>query len=47
MAMMDNMDDQMQDIMDDPDTRMEIEQMANDEGISIEDAKRKYMQQHM
>ncbi len=43
MAMMDDMKDKAHDVMNDPDKRDQIQQMANDQGISIEEAKQKFM----
>jgi hypothetical protein len=43
MGMMDNLKDQAQDMMDDPETRSKIEQIAKDRNISIDEAKEHYM----
>lgn len=43
MAMMDDMKDKAKDVMNDPDKRDQIQQMAIDQGISIEEAKQKFM----
>lgn len=45
MGMMDNLKNQAGDIMDDPDTRSKIEQMARDRNISVEEAKAHFMKQ--
>lgn len=44
MGMMDNLKDQAKDMMDDPDTRSKIEQMAKDRNITIDKAKDLYQQ---
>lgn len=45
MALMDNMSDKATDMMNDPDQRQKIEQMAKDQGISMEEAKERFMKQ--
>lgn len=44
MGMLDNMDNQSKDVMNDPEKRAKIEQMAKDNGMSIEEAKAHFMQ---
>jgi len=39
MGLMDNMGDKAKDMMSDPDKKKQIEQMAKDKGMSIEQAK--------
>ena len=43
MAMFDDLDDKNSDIMDDPYTRAQIEQLAKDEDLTIEEAKVQFM----
>jgi hypothetical protein len=45
MGTLDNMRDQANDIMDDPDARDKIQRIADEHGMSIEDAKTHYLQQ--
>lgn len=42
MGLMDNMSDKAMDMMNDPEKKQRIEQMAKDQGISIEQAKEKF-----
>lgn len=44
MGTLDNMRDQANDIMDDPDARDKIQRIADEHGMSIEDAKTHYLQ---
>ena len=46
MGIMDNIKDQSQNIMDDPDHRSKIEKIAQDRGISIDEAKDHYIRQN-
>lgn len=45
MGLLDNLKDQSSNIMDDPDKRAQIEQMAHERNISIEEAKARFMKQ--
>jgi hypothetical protein len=45
MGLLDNLKDQSSNIMDDPDKRAQIEQMAHERNISIEEAKAHFMKQ--
>lgn len=42
MGMMDNLGDKAKDIMNDPDKKQQIEQLAKDKGISIDQAKEQF-----
>lgn len=42
MGIMDNMKDQSSNIMDDPSKKEQIEQMAKEHGISIDEAKERF-----
>lgn len=42
MGMMDNLGDKAKDIMNDPDKKQQIEQLAKDKGISIDQAKKQF-----
>jgi len=46
MGILDDMKDKAQDVMDDPDKRARIEQMAKDKGISIDEAKEHFLKHH-
>ena len=43
MALTDDLGSESKDVMRDPQTRAEIEQMARDKGITIEQAKEEYL----
>lgn len=43
MALMDDLGNEAKDVMGDPQKRAEIEQMARDKGITIEQAKEEYL----
>ena len=43
MGMFDDLDDKNTDIMDDPYKREQIEQIAQDEGLTIEEAKAQFL----
>lgn len=43
MGMLDNLKDKAGDMMNDPDKKAQIEQMAKDKGISMEEAKQHFM----
>jgi hypothetical protein len=43
MGMLDDMKDKSKDIMDDPDKKAQIEQMAKDKGMTVEEAKKHFM----
>lgn len=43
MGMLDDIEDKGKDMMNDPDTRAKIEQMAKDKGMTIEEAKQHFM----
>lgn len=43
MALMDDIKNKGQDMMNDPDTRAEIERIARDRNITMEEAKQHYM----
>jgi tRNA(Ser,Leu) C12 N-acetylase TAN1 len=42
MGIMDDLKGKSKDIMDDPDKKAQVEQMAKDKGISVEDAKKHF-----
>ena len=44
MGMLDDMENKSKDVMNDPEKRAKIEQMAKDNGMSIEEAKAHFMQ---
>ena len=46
MGIMDNLKDRADDMMNDPDTRSKIEQIAKEHNMSIEEAKQHFMRQH-
>ena len=46
MGLLDNLKDQSSNIMDDPDKRSKIEQIAQEHGISMDEAKEHYLKQH-
>jgi len=46
MGLMDNMKGKAKDMMDDPDKKKEIEQMAKEKGISVEQAAKEHLAQH-
>ena len=46
MGILDNLKDQGRDIMDDPDKRSRIEQIAKERNISIDEAKAHFMRQN-
>lgn len=46
MGLMDNVNNKAKDMMNDPDKKQQIEQMAKDKGISIEQAKEKFMKKN-
>ena len=46
MGMLDNLKDKGSELMNDPDKREQIEQIAKDKGISIDEAKNHFMKQH-
>ena len=46
MSLMDDMKSKANDMMNDPDKKAKIEQMAKDTGISIEEAKEHFMKSH-
>ncbi|HSX31757.1 MAG TPA: hypothetical protein VLF43_00710 [Candidatus Saccharimonadales bacterium] len=43
MGVMDDLKDKASDVMDDPDKKAQIEQMAKEKGMSIDEAKRHFM----
>lgn len=43
MGLLDDMKDKGKDIMDDPDKRAKIEQMAKEKGMTLEEAKNHFM----
>lgn len=46
MGLMDNMSDKAKGMMNDPDKKQQIEQMAKDKGITIEQAKAQFMKKN-
>lgn len=46
MGLMDNLEDKAKDMMNDPAKKKEIEQMAKDKGISVEQAAKEHMSKH-
>ena len=46
MGMLDDMQNKAKDMMDDPDKKEQIEQMAREKGITVEEAKERFMKQN-
>lgn len=46
MGLMDDMKDKAQDVMNDPEKREKIEQIAREKGISMDEAKAHFMKNH-
>ena len=46
MGLMDNLDDKAKDMMNDPERKRQIEQLAKEKGISVEQAAKEHMAKH-
>lgn len=46
MGLLDNLNDKAKDMMNDPQKKQQIEQMAKEKGISVEEAAKKHLQKH-
>lgn len=46
MGLMDNMNDKVKDMMNDPDKKQQLEQTAKEKGISVEQAAKEHLAKH-